>query len=94
MTTDPRAAAIEAAAAAMADDWNPDRDPVLTAMFRDYAASAVAAAVPHLTRDLRAFVVEWVTTSDNVDMCGHCKARRECAGELGRALDALERGEQ
>jgi len=44
--TDPiRDAAIEAAAKAMADDWNPDRDPILTAMFRDYAQSAVDAAL-------------------------------------------------
>lgn len=41
-------AAVEAAAQALADDWNPDRDPVLTAMFRDYAATAVAAALPFL----------------------------------------------
>lgn len=41
-------AAVEAAARALADDWNPDRDPVLTAMFRDYAATAVAAALPFL----------------------------------------------
>lgn len=38
--------AVEAAARAMADDWNPGRDPVLTAMFRDYAQTAVAAAAP------------------------------------------------
>ena len=41
-------AAIKAAAQAMADDWNPDRDPVLTAMFSDYSATALAAATPHL----------------------------------------------
>lgn len=41
-------AAVEAAARALADDWNPGRDPVLTAMFRDYAATAVAAALPFL----------------------------------------------
>ena len=41
-------AAIKAAAQAMADDWNPDRDPVLTAMFSDYSATALTAATPHL----------------------------------------------
>ena len=41
-------AAIDAAAEGMADDWNPQRDPVLTAMFRDYAMSALEAAAPHL----------------------------------------------
>ena len=41
-------AAIKAAAQAMTDDWNPDRDPVLTAMFSDYSATALAAATPHL----------------------------------------------
>ena len=34
---------VERAAEAMADDWNPDRDPVLSAMFRDYAQSALAS---------------------------------------------------
>ncbi len=48
--TDHQQAAIEAAAKAMADDWNPDRDPILTAMFRDHADSALAAAEPHLRR--------------------------------------------
>ena len=41
-------AAIKAAAQAMADGWNPDRDPVLTAMFSDYSATALTAATPHL----------------------------------------------
>ena len=27
----------------LADDWNPDRDPILTAMFRDYAESILTA---------------------------------------------------
>ena len=48
--TDHQQAAIEAAAEAMATDWNPDRDPVLTAIFRDYSVSAIAAAEPHLRR--------------------------------------------
>ena len=48
--TDPQQAAIDAAAEAMATDWNPDRDPVLTAIFRDYSVSAIAAAEPHLRR--------------------------------------------
>ena len=39
-------AMVEAAAEAMADDWNPERDPVLSAMFRDYAVSALEAAAP------------------------------------------------
>ena len=47
---DHQQAAIEAAAEAMATDWNPDRDPVLTAIFRDYSVSAIAAAEPHLRR--------------------------------------------
>jgi len=34
---------LERVARALADDWNPDRDPILTAMFRDYAATAIAA---------------------------------------------------
>lgn len=30
---------VDELAQAMADDWNPHRDPVLTAMFRDYAST-------------------------------------------------------
>ena len=36
---------IDKAASVMADDWNPDRDPVLTAMFRDYAKSLYDASL-------------------------------------------------
>lgn len=36
----------EQVAKALADDWNPERNPVLTAMFRDYAATALEAAAP------------------------------------------------
>jgi len=37
---------VEKAAQAMADDWNPDRDPILTAMFRDYANTVLVAVGP------------------------------------------------
>ena len=30
-------------AALLADDWNPNRDPILTAMFRDYAQTILDA---------------------------------------------------
>ena len=36
---------IEQAARAMADDWDPDRDPFLLAMFRDYANTLAAAGL-------------------------------------------------
>ena len=42
-------AAVDAVARALADDWNPGRDPVVTAMFRDYARTAITAALPFLT---------------------------------------------
>ena len=35
--------AREKLAALLADDWNPERDPILTAMFRDYAHTILAA---------------------------------------------------
>ena len=47
-TIDYQQAAIQAGAKALADDWNPDRDPVLTVMFSDYSATVLAAAAPHL----------------------------------------------
>ncbi len=43
-------AIVEKAAKAMADDWNPERDPILTAMFCDYAQTALEA----VAADLRA----------------------------------------
>ena len=46
-------AAIKAAAQALADDWNPDRDPVLTAMFSDYSATALTAAMPIIEKAVR-----------------------------------------
>ncbi|GAA1404009.1 hypothetical protein [Oerskovia paurometabola] len=36
---------VETVARALSDDWNPDRDPVLTAMFRDYAQTAVTTVL-------------------------------------------------
>ena len=62
--TDYQQVAIEAAAKAMADDWNPDRDTILTAMFRDHADSAIAAAEPHLRRKWAAEVREKVNPPD------------------------------
>ena len=62
--TDHQQAAIEAAAKAMADDWNPDRDPILTAMFRDHADSALAAAEPHLRRKWAEEIREKVNPPD------------------------------
>ena len=42
---------IETAARALDAAWNPDRYPVLAAMFRDYAQTALAAVLPDLLAD-------------------------------------------
>jgi len=60
MTYTPTPEAVEAAARAMADDWNPDRDPILSAMFRDYALSALTAAGPIIAAEVREQVAEEV----------------------------------
>lgn len=39
---------VERAAKAMADDWDPERYPVLAAMFRDYAQTALSAVLPDI----------------------------------------------
>ena len=39
---------IETAARAIDAAWNPERYPVLAAMFRDYAQTALAAVLPKL----------------------------------------------
>ena len=62
--TDHQQAAIEAAAEAMATDWNPDRDPVMTAIFRDYSVSAIAAAEPHLRKKWAEELVERIRASN------------------------------
>ena len=62
--TDHQQAAIEAAAEAMATDWNPDRDPVMTAIFRDYSVSAIAAAEPHLRKKWAEELVERIGASN------------------------------
>ena len=42
---------IETAAHALDAAWNPERYPVLAAMFRDYAHDALAAVLPELLAD-------------------------------------------
>ena len=61
--TDHQQAAIDAAAEVMATDGNPDRDPVLTAIFRDYSVSAIAAAEPYLRKKVRAEVAAEIRAS-------------------------------
>ena len=98
MTTDYQQAAIEAAAKAMADDWNPDRDPILTAMFRDHADSALAAAEPNLRKK---WAEEWGIGDETSRPLYDARQRiRELEGDvrytnseiqrLNRALDLLE----
>jgi len=45
---------VEKAATALADDWNPERGPVLAAMFRDYAQTALSAVLPGIIRQAKA----------------------------------------
>ena len=40
--------AVEAAARALDANFNPDRYPIMAAMFRDYASTALAAAAPYI----------------------------------------------
>ena len=47
---------IETAARALDAAWNPDRYPVLAAMFRDYAQTALAAVLPDLLGDAEPIV--------------------------------------
>lgn len=53
---------IEKAAKALADDWNPGRDPVLAAMFRDYAQTALSAVLPDIIRKAQAEARDRATT--------------------------------
>lgn len=79
---------IEKAAKALADDWNPDRDPILSAMFRDYAQTALSAVADDLRAEgaLHAALYDLEITQSNHDVA-------ECAapvpGEVGRQ-DAID----
>lgn len=79
------AALVEKAARAMADDWNPDRDPILTAMFRDYAASALAAVLPEIQAQALEAAVEHLAEveADLDESAGLTSAM----GHLGRLAD-------
>ena len=46
--------AIEAGARALDAHFNPDRYPIMAAMFRDTAAAAIEAALPEIRRQLAA----------------------------------------
>ena len=67
-------AAVEAVARALSDDWNPGRDPVLTAMFRDYALTAAlplltpapSATREEVTRAIRSVTDRWDEPLDEV----------------------------
>ncbi len=54
MTDQIPAEAVEAAAKAMDENFNPDRYPVMAAMFEDYATVALEAALPFLRPEPKA----------------------------------------
>lgn len=56
---------IEAAAQAMDENYNPDRYPVLSAMFSDYARVALEAAAPFILAQTRK--PRTITTKDELD---------------------------
>ena len=66
--TDHQQAAIEAAAEAMLTEWNPERYPVMTALFRDYSVSAITAAEPHLRKKWAEEVREEKTRITSIDV--------------------------
>ena len=62
---------IERAARAMTDDWNPDRDPILTAMFRDYANTLAAAG---LLTSSGTFASTKPSDADVAERCPECRS--------------------
>lgn len=75
-------AAFEAGAAGISDDWNPERDPVLSAMFRDYAQSAIDAALPHIREALAQQVLAGRGDVDPAYADIQAEALREAADAL------------
>ena len=57
---EPDEAEVEAAAKAIDDNYNPDRYPVMAAMFRDYAKAALSAAIPLLAQRIAGEIAEQV----------------------------------
>ena len=51
-------AAVEAAARALDANFNPDHYPIMAAMFRDYARTALAAAAPYIAAQERRRVAD------------------------------------
>ena len=68
-------AAVEAAARAMDANFNPDYYPILSAMFSDYAATALTAAAPYIAaqalRDAADEVRGYAYTPDDVREVAH-----------------------
>ena len=78
---------IEKAAEAMSDDWDPSGSPILAAMNRDFASSALATVLPGLLAVERervdvaeakaaryAWIIRQYAEADRV-RCGWCGAR-------------------
>ena len=68
-------AAVEAAARALDANFNPDHYPIMAAMFRDYAWTALAAAAPYIAaqalRDAADEVRGYAYTPDDVREVAH-----------------------
>lgn len=71
-------------AALLSDDWNPDRDPVLTAMFRDYAQTILSAGWRHPARV--------VTTVEELDALPDGTVIRDVFGETWTLYEGLDDG--
>jgi len=90
--------AIEAGARALDSNYNPDRHPVMAAMFEDYSLTAARAMWPILSAPLRGLHVMKVDYRPRLhdpsgaplrDVCQHCQRAYPCA--TVRELDQIDK---
>ena len=64
-------AAVEAAARALDANFNPDYYPIMSAMFSDYAMTALTAAAPHIAAAVGELIAKGIEDEWDADVVLH-----------------------
>ncbi len=70
-----RDAIIEKAASSMDDQYNPDRFPILAAMFSDYAAAALPSIADDLLAPIEALHYPAYNDTHRTQLCDQCHGK-------------------
>ena len=83
----------DAAAREMDANFNPDKHPILAAMFSDYSQTAMSVIVPAVTQQIRALHHPYTVTGLG-DYCQDCGTKWPCKTERElQKLDAAVRAD-